>query len=204
MFTLFEGSSGKSFNDLEPLRKLRRREPHNLMFFLAVFSLGFVTAVLILTTLNVHSSYSLIEHPESLNPFVHYNGSPVITGNFALKTPFDRIKEDKIKILSDRIIIFIDKPQLAYFAPTGSMKPVLNEKSNAIEVVPKSEQDLHVGDIASYKSRESDDIIIHRIIKISYDSKGWYCIFKGDNNDKPDNERVRFSQIQRVVVGILY
>ena len=120
-----------------------------------------------------------------------------------LQAPSDWIKQDKIRIYNDRVVIFIKEPYLSYFAPTGSMKPTLDEKSNAIEITPESKEQLHVGDIIAYKSR-TGETVIHRIIKIGYDNKGWYCIVKGDNNEIPDEEKVRFEQIQRVVVGIIY
>ena len=120
-----------------------------------------------------------------------------------LQAPSDWIKQDKIRIYNDRVVIFIKEPYLSYFAPTGSMKPTIDEKSNAIEIIPESNEQLHVGDIIAYKSR-TGETVIHRIIKIGYDNKGWYCIVKGDNNKVPDEEKVRFEQIQRVVVGIIY
>ena len=46
--------------------------------------------------------------------------------------------------------------------------------------------------------------VIHRIAEISNDEQGWYAIVKGDNNEAPDPERVRFEQIKKVLVGVLY
>jgi uncharacterized protein (UPF0248 family) len=46
--------------------------------------------------------------------------------------------------------------------------------------------------------------IIHRVVKIGQDSEGWYAILKGDNLSQEDPEKVRFDQVQRVVVAIIY
>ncbi len=121
-------------------------------------------------------------------------------------TPKDRIKESQIKVYRDKIIIELKNAEWSKFKDTGSMKPFLDEKSNAIEVKPKSEKDLQIGDIVSYNYNENGKniTVIHRIIKIGYDDKGWYAITKGDNNKEVDPKKVRFSQIKRVLVAIIY
>ncbi|MEM4397868.1 MAG: hypothetical protein QW757_04570 [Candidatus Woesearchaeota archaeon] len=84
------------------------------------------------------------------------------------------------------------------------MDPVIDVGANAIQVIPKTEADIHVGDIISYVSDYADGIIIHRVIEIGYDEKGWYAIAKGDNNQRNDPGKIRFNQIKRVVVAIIY
>ncbi|MFT4309370.1 MAG: signal peptidase I [Candidatus Woesearchaeota archaeon] len=121
-----------------------------------------------------------------------------------LSMPKDRINQDQITVLSDRVIIRIEEPQWATFAPTKSMVPFLDSGSHAIQIRPENHEDLQVGDIISYKSSFVDGIVIHRIIEIGYDNNGWYAIAKGDNNNNPDPERIRFSQIERVLVAIIY
>ena len=119
-------------------------------------------------------------------------------------SPGDWIKEDQIKVYNDRIIIDLKDAEWASFMDTNSMDPVLDETANAIQIIPKSADDIHVGDIISYKSDYADGTIIHRIIKISSDEDGWYCIVKGDNNQSPDPGKIRFKQIKRVLVAIIY
>ena len=119
-------------------------------------------------------------------------------------SPGDWIKEDQIKVYNDKIIVNLKDAEWASFPDTNSMDPVIDEKANAIELIPKSAEDIHVGDIISYKSDYADGTIIHRIIKISSDDKGWYCIVKGDNNQSPDPGKIRFNQIKRVLVAIIY
>jgi hypothetical protein len=119
-------------------------------------------------------------------------------------SPSDRISESQIYVTNDKVIIAVKNSEWASFTPTHSMEPVLNEHSNAIEVSPKSESEINVGDIVSYNSEYSDGTIIHRVARIGYDDKGWYCIAKGDNNPSEDPGKIRFSQIERVVVAIIY
>ena len=117
-------------------------------------------------------------------------------------SPFDWIKEDKIHVYADRIVVDLPNAEWATFTDTNSMDPILDAGTNAIEVVPKSAADVHVGDIASYETEYGT--IIHRVIDTGFDAEGWYAVFKGDNNAMPDPGKVRFDQIRRVVVAIIY
>lgn len=119
-------------------------------------------------------------------------------------SPSDWIKEDQIQVLKDKIIITLNNPKWAKFTNTNSMDPLFDETSNAIEIIPQSEEDIKVGDIISYKSNLVEGIIIHRIIEKGVDEKGTYFILKGDNNKNSDPEKIRFEQIQRVLVAIIY
>ena len=82
------------------------------------------------------------------------------------------------------------------------MDPVLDSTSHAIQIIPKIPEDVHVGDIASYST--DNGTIIHRVIETGYDSEGWYALFKGDNNPVKDPDKVRFKNIRRIVVAIIY
>jgi len=119
-------------------------------------------------------------------------------------SPSNWISEDQIKVYNDRVIIELKDAEWASFTNTNSMDPVIDETANAIEIIPKSTDNIHVGDIISYKSNYADGTIIHRIIKIGSDEKGWYCIVKGDNNQSPDPGKIRFNQIKRILVAIIY
>ena len=119
-------------------------------------------------------------------------------------SPADRIKEYDIHVYKDRVVLDIEDVIWAKFLDTNSMDPFIDEDANALEIVPKSASDLQVGDVASYNSKFLDDPVIHRIVSIGEDDQGWYARFKGDNNPATDPEKVRFEQINRVVVAVLY
>ena len=119
-------------------------------------------------------------------------------------SPYDRISENKILVENDKVIINIENPQWSRFTDTNSMDPVIDQGANAIQIVPNSYEEVHVGDIVSYESEYSEGIIIHRVIETGYDDEGWYCLLKGDNNSRVDPGKIRFSQIQRIVIAIIY
>ena len=121
--------------------------------------------------------------------------------------PPDRIKEDQIHVYEDRVVIEIKNAKWAGFAPTKSMVPFFDEGSNALQIVPESPEQIEVGDIISYESRRVDlqgVVIIHRVIEKHKDEQGDYFVVKGENNSQPDPEKVRFNQIRRVLVGVIY
>ncbi len=119
-------------------------------------------------------------------------------------SPSDWVKEEQIKVYNDRIVIDLKNAEWASFTDTNSMDPVIDSTANAIEIVPNSEREINVGDVVSYKSKYADSIIIHRVVKKDKDRNGTYFIMKGDNNPYNDPEKVRFGQIQRVLVAIIY
>lgn len=121
-----------------------------------------------------------------------------------IASPSDWIKENQIEVYSDRIIIDLKDAEWASFTNTNSMDPVIDEHANAIQIIPKSEADINVGDIISYESEYAEGTIIHRVIYKGKDELGTYFVMKGDNNPASDPGKVRFSQIRRVTVAIIY
>jgi signal peptidase I len=121
-----------------------------------------------------------------------------------MAAPNDHISEEDITVLDDRVIIRVSNPQWARFAPTGSMKPIFDQNSNAIEVVPKDPAEIREGDIISYSVDGMDNSVIHRVVSTGYDGNGWYAVVKGDSNTTADNAVVRWTQVRRLVVAIIY
>jgi hypothetical protein len=154
-----------------------------------VFMLGFLTS-------NIYADIST--NTETPSSMLDDNRTDEIP------SPSKWIGETQIGVYSQRVILDIDDPQWAVFTDTHSMEPVISSRSYAIEIVPESEDQINVGDIVSYESKYSDGTIIHRVIEKGYDSQGVYFMLKGDNNPTPDPGRVRFEQIKRVVVAIIY
>jgi len=119
-------------------------------------------------------------------------------------SPSDWIKEDQILVYDNKVIIDIENAEWASFTDTNSMDPVIDENAHAIEIAPKSYRDIQEGDIVSYSLEGIEGTIIHRIVETGFDSDGWYAITKGDNLDKKDPFKIRFENIKRVVVAIIY
>ena len=119
-------------------------------------------------------------------------------------SPKDRIKEHQIRVFSDGVAIQVKDPEWSTFTDTNSMDPVLDKGANAIHIVPDDADEIEVGDIVAYRSEYSTGTVIHRVIKTGKDEDGDYFILKGDNNPSADPGKVRFEQIERVLVAIIY
>ncbi len=119
-------------------------------------------------------------------------------------SPYNHIPEASIIVSQDQVIIKIDDPRWASFENTNSMDPVFDVGANTIQIKPKSSDEIHTGDIVSYRSMYAEGVIIHRVVEIDYDEKGWYVRMKGDNNLLKDPGRIRFDQIRSVTVAIVY
>ncbi len=159
-----------------------------------IFLIGFLSA----NILGLYFIYG-VEMPLSLDNFSLDNlGFNLNDNNSA---PFDFVDESQIKVYDDKIIINVDGASLSRYAPTGSMKPVLDEGSNGIRVVPKSAEDIHVGDIITFE--QDNYLIVHRVVDIGTDEKGIYFITKGDNSGIADG-KVRFENIKYITIGVIW
>ncbi|MEK6922639.1 MAG: hypothetical protein AABX08_02460 [Nanoarchaeota archaeon] len=121
-----------------------------------------------------------------------------------LHSPRDRIKEDQIHVFRDRIVIDVEGASWSKYANTNSMDPFIDEGANGIEIMPESEDELYVGDVVAYESQYVQGLTVHRIVEIGNDGTGKYFVLKGDNLDMEDPEKVRFSQIKYVLIGVIY
>lgn len=119
-------------------------------------------------------------------------------------SPSDWVSEKDIQVFKDRVTLNVPNVVWAKFTNTKSMDPVLDSSANALELVPTSDSQIHVGDIIAYKADWIEGTVIHRIIKTGSDENGWYAIVKGDNNPVEDPGKVRFDQVKRVVIAIIY
>ena len=124
--------------------------------------------------------------------------------NVDLPSPHSRIGIDQISVYDNEVILKVNDAKWAFFTDTKSMEPVIDSTSKAIEIIPNYEQDIHVGDIVSYQPDYNTGLVTHRVIETGYDSLGWYAILKGDNNENVDPGKVRFNQVKRILVAIIY
>lgn len=173
-----------------------------------IFMLGFVSSIVIGSYFLFDKQDFSVTHNIATNTKEDAINNPLTINNkdalIEQVSPYNWIKEENIHVTDDGIVIDLPNARWAKFTDTNSMDPVLDADANAIEIIPKSITDIHMGDIVSYKSNLVSGTIIHRVVKISHDIDGWYVTLKGDNNPKEDPERVRFDMIQRVVVAIIY
>lgn len=120
--------------------------------------------------------------------------------------PGDHVKEKDVEVYDDKIVLnmpFKDKKYgWSRYAASGSMKPTLKEGHNGLEILKPDLEDINEGDILSY--RFGKEIIVHRIVKLGYDDKGWYAITKGDANQKEDPYLVREDQIEALTIALVF
>jgi len=119
-------------------------------------------------------------------------------------SPFDWVKDEEIRIQNNRVILNIKNAKKRWFIDSNSMDPLIDDGTNTIEVKPNSPDEIKVGDIISYDVKGYDYAFVHRVVKIEKDNKKTYFITKGDNLKFNDEGKVRFEQIEGVVVGIIY
>ena len=157
---------------------------YKIITILTIFLLGWFS----------HSFYAIgpVETPMS---FLGLNASETAS-------PSNHIEENKIHVYKNKVVIDLDNPYWSKFANTNSMDPVIDDNSNGIEIKPLSEAQIATGDVISYSYNNS--LIIHRVIETGQDTNGWYAVTKGDNNTFSDPDKVRFNQIEGILVGILY
>lgn len=169
---------------MKTINKKLESKLNKIILVFAIFSIGFFSAF----ALNSYLSNNF-EHPFAFS------------SNSEIKAPSDYILESQIFITEDKIVIDIEDASLSAYAPTGSMIPLLDEGANGIRVIPKSEDEISVGDIITFN--KDSILIVHRIIQKGTDNEGTYFITKGDNNEYAD-EKVRFRDIKYKTIGILY
>lgn len=154
---------------------------YSLMFLIGFLSCLFIGIL-----------YSGTEMPFAL-------GGNVEKGN--IDAPGDWIQEEQINVYDNAVVIDIDDASLAKYASTGSMKPILDEDSTGIRIIPASEEEIEVGDIVTFE--KNNELIIHRVIEKGEDSEGIYFITQGDNSNVSDG-KIRFNEIKYVTIGVIW
>ncbi len=175
--------------------------------------------MLILALVLLFSSLLLLKFPLSLVPFSL--AAP------ERSSPNDWVQEEQIKVYKDKVILEIPNALWAGFTDTNSMDPFLDERSNAIEIKPANPEAIKVGDVIAYNigddnlnggldslygtddtggtgGADTGSTLIHRVIEKGYDKQGIYYRVKGDNSTIADPFKVRFEQVEGVVVAVVY
>lgn len=166
-----------------------------------------VIVLAIIVGWTAHSVYIDIT-PESENNILIPGQSSILAkvnslfSSAEIMSPDDHITEDQITVYNNQVVFDIDNAIWSSFTNTNSMDPLLDVGANGIEIIPQSEEDIHIGDIISYDS--GSGIVIHRVIDVLSDEQGLYYVVKGDNNPIPDKQKVRFSDVQGILVAVVY
>jgi hypothetical protein len=189
---------------------------------LLIFALGIGLGMGIVSDSSIENTKNgLFEQPSELGSAIEKTSTPHTMADLLLKfeqlqseevksenkdrpSPSDWVPMESIKVFENEAIISIEGLQWARYLDTNSMDPVIDSNANTLQIIPKNEQEIQVGDIVAYESKYHEGIITHRVIEIGEDEEGWFAILKGDNNPKADPGNIRFSQIKRVVVAVIY
>lgn len=113
--------------------------------------------------------------------------------------PSSALDTNSALIAATAIAFQIKGAQVMTVAPTGSMRPIFDEKAYVV-VEPASFEDLRVGDIVTYLHPNLHQIVVHRILEQRGDSF-WT---KGDHNDRMDNVYVTRENYLMRVFAIIY
>lgn len=149
------------------------------------------------------NSVQLAEPQSDVPPLKAIPQENNLNGPVEQNSPRDRIPESSIEMRPDGVFIKMNNPQWAILADTNSMDPLFDVESHLIQKLVSTPDEIQVGDILSYQAPLGFSIV-HRVIEIGNDEEGWYAIAKGDNNPAPDPWKVRFEQVRRVTVAIIY
>ena len=130
---------------------------------------------------------------------------PIFSQPMDIPSPSAAIDAQDIRVLGDRVELRVANVIPAVFTDTNSMDPVIDAGTTALELTITSPNQVQVGDIVSYETTLAPGtFIIHRVVEKGTDENGLYFVLKGDNNPTTDPEKVRFDQLRRKVIGILY
>lgn len=94
------------------------------------------------------------------------------------------------------------KVWLTTVADTNNMDPTVDAGHTCLLTTNFKPEDLKVGDVVIYWNGRQN--ILHRIIKISQDSKGRRYRLKGDNCFYTDPKVVRDSDIKYLLLAVIY
>lgn len=117
--------------------------------------------------------------------------------------PQARMDEKKVRVFP-HVILIESSDELIWgkVLDSRSMIPVFDMGHHTIEIKNPQPERLKVGDIISYWRYNLR--IIHRIVEIGRDDKGWFAIAQGDNQAESDLEKIRPEQIIGVVIAIVF
>lgn len=80
----------------------------------------------------------------------------------------------------------------AFIVMSGSMEPTINITD--IVITKEQEDNFKIGDIIAFQ--ENRVVTVHRIVDISTDGKEVLYQTKGDNNNAPDQKKVKSTEIK--------
>lgn len=114
-------------------------------------------------------------------------------------TPKDRVDEKDIQLRHDKVIIKLSEASLSTLEDANSDSSLFSPGTQGLVMNISSASELKEGDIVSYYSSSKGRMVFGRISKIGTDKQGWYAQLYSEGRLK-----IRFNQLNKVVVAVLY
>ena len=179
------------------------------------FMLGIAASILVICFLMTFGFMSIQIDTEPINPHIEaQNISDIDVLNLTaeektfkfVEFPQDRINISDIYIENSNFCVenidYIISDMIYYAKGSGSMYPLLYKGAETILIKPP-ESEIKLGDIINFRVKDVG-LIVHRIVKIGTDDTGKYFVTRGDNNPVIDEYKIRYKNIEGVVIAILY
>jgi hypothetical protein len=113
--------------------------------------------------------------------------------------PMMKVNERDIHVYDDHYCVDVGREiKYATYADTESMEPTFGYLNHGIEIVPKSINEIHVGDIISYY--KDGELLVHRVKSIDGDT----IIVRGDNAPSISLDTIKFKDVNGVLISIIY
>ena len=130
-------------------------------------------------------------------------GDSSVTGFsvYGENSPSNYVGEEDIIVFDDYVVLRVANATISDYEDTGSMGSLFDFGANGIRVVPSCEEDVHVGDIVSF--RQNGILIVHRVVEKGIDERGVYFVTKGDANEFGDG-KIRFEDIEYKTIGVIW
>ena len=122
-------------------------------------------------------------------------------------SPYTFVHRSQIHLFEDGVKVDLTNPVLIGFTDTNSMDPSLDAGMFGLMVYALRPNDVHPGDIISFTRQvgfNDTERIAHRVVKVGWDDKGWFAITKGDNVRWSDDGKVRFQDVEGILMGVIY
>ena len=109
--------------------------------------------------------------------------------------PSPRLDIPAPRIEGTNVIIELKKPRLAAVWSSNSMERYIDSGHCLIEETEFTQDDIHIAQVIVHSGG-----IVHSVYALGADIDGWFCRTWGDNNYEPDPQKVRFEDIEAIVV----
>jgi hypothetical protein len=183
---------------------MKRQKKENMLYSKISLGMSLVVFVFVVATF-IQSQNAINNLNNAADKYTNEYNRLISMGQYNNCNVATKISRGDILLKNNSFEIEVPSRELALleFANVSfSMSPTVSPLNHAVAFVPQSEFDIHVCDVISYYDGQRN--VFHRVMSIEHDQLGTYYVVKGDNNTLPDDEKVRFSSVNYVMLAIIY